>query len=107
MRGIGLCEEIAEFTYLWFLPFQHGLPVFPWGALALAPAGLPYTTGLLLTSFNLFTLWYVGALAWALSVLCSISKSKAVLIAIAIRAVTAGCTIALLHLLRNAYAFTI
>jgi hypothetical protein len=107
LAGIGLLEATAEVAYLWFFAFPHSMPVFPWSALALAPAGQTYAAGLLLTSFNLFTLWYVGALAWALTVLCSIRKSKAVLIAIAVRAVTAGSTIALLHLLRNAYAFTI
>jgi hypothetical protein len=107
LASIGILEGTAEVTYLWLLPFANSMPVLPWSALALAPAGQTYAVGLLLTSINLFTLWYVGALAWALTVLCSISKSKAVLIAIAVRAVTAGSTIALLHLLRNAYAFTI
>jgi hypothetical protein len=107
LAGIGILEGAAEVTCLWLLPFPNSMPVLPWSALALAPAGQTYAAGLLLTSLNLFTLWYVGALAWALTVLCSIRKSKAVLIAIAVRAVTAGSTIALLHLLRNAYAFII
>ena len=107
LASVGALEGLAEVTYLRTFSFPAGLPAYPWSALAITSAGDSYAAGLLLTSLNLFTLWYVVALAWALSVLCGIRKSKAVLIAIAVRAVTAGSTIALLHLLRNAYAFTI
>lgn len=101
-------ENGAETVFLSISPPAAGLPVFPWSALALIESTrVSYPSGLLLTTINLFTLWYVCALGWALAVLCNISKAQAVLIALVFRAVTAGCAIALLHLLRNAYAFII
>jgi hypothetical protein len=107
LAGIGVLEKGAEILLISFSGQGSGLPVFPWSALAVMEApSTSYATGLLLTTINLFTLWYVGALAWALAVLCNISKAHAVLTAVAFRAVTAGCAIAVLHLLRNAYAFT-
>jgi hypothetical protein len=101
-------ENGAETAFLSVSPAIHGLPAFPWSALAFTDAtGISYPVGLLLTTINLFTLWYVSALGRALAVLCNISTAHAVLIALVFRAVTAGCAIALLHLLRNAYAFII
>jgi len=107
LSGIGVLEKAAEIAFLTLTHQHHGLPAFPWSALAIVRGGqFSYAAGLLLTTINLFTLWYVGALSWALAVLCNISKAQAVLIAFVFRAATAGCAIALLHLLRNAYAFT-
>lgn len=97
-------EAAAVTLFRWAADATATVPALPWSLHALLDAG-DTDTGLLLTSINLFTLWYCSALGWALSVLCRIRKSKAVLIAIAVRAVTAGGTIAMLHLLRDAYAF--
>jgi hypothetical protein len=109
--GLGLItcfENGAETAFLSVSPVTQGLTAYPWSALALTDVShVSYPAGLLLTTINLFTLWYVCALGWALAVLCNISKAHAVLIALVFRAVTAGCAIALLHLLRNAYAFII
>jgi len=104
---IDQCERLAETVFAAFgahLPTEAG--VLPWTALALTGGVSSYAGVLLLTSLNMFTLWTVGAVGWALSVLCSTSKIKAVLIAAAVWTVSAGCTIVLLHLLRNAYALS-
>ena len=104
---IDQCERLAETVFAGFgahLATEAG--VLPWTALALTGGISSYAGALLLTSLNMFTLWTVGAVGWALSVLCSTSKIKAVLIAAAVWTVSAGCTIVLLHLLRNAYALS-
>lgn len=110
LAGIAIISGIekgAETAFLSYSAHTHGLPAFPWSALAFVHHdGLPYAAALLLTIINLFTLWYVVALGRALAVLCNVSTAHAVLIALVFRAASAGCTIALLHLLRNAYAFT-
>ncbi len=103
--GVGvveICERILETVYH-ISVFAPDTAAYPWTALALAGGVSRYTSALLLTSLNMFTLWFVGAMGWALSVLCGISRIKAVLIAATAWAVAAGCNIALLHLLRNAY----
>ncbi len=105
---IGVMEKGAEIAFLSGSREMQALPIYPWSALAFTgPAALSYPAALLLTIINLFTLWYVSALARALAVLCNIRIAHAVLIAIVFRAVTAGCAIAVLHLLRNAYVFTL
>jgi hypothetical protein len=104
---IDQCERLSETVTAAFttqLATEAG--VLPWSALALTGGISSYAGTLLLTSLNMFTLWSVGVVGWALSVLCSISKIKAVLIAAAVWTVSAGCTIVLLHLLRNAYALS-
>jgi hypothetical protein len=107
LAGIGIAEKGAEIAFLSATGLPAAIPPYPWSALALAGSSVvSYPVGLLLTTINLFTLWYVSALAWALAVLCNISKAQAVLLAVVFRAVTAGCAIAVLHLLRNAYVFT-
>lgn len=108
LGGIGVVEKGAEIAFLAGTGQFPALPIVPWSALALAgPTAVPYPVGLLLTMINLFTLWYVSALARALAVLCNIRNAHAFLIAIVFRTVTAGCAIAVLHLLRNAYVFTL
>lgn len=104
---IDQCERLAENIHAAFgASLATETSGFPWSALALTGGVSSYAGTLLLTSLNMFTLWSVGAVGWALSVLCSTSKIKAVLIAAAVWTVSAGCTIVLLHLLRNAYALS-
>lgn len=107
LSGIGIVEKGAEIAFLSATGHLSALPPYPWSGLVFTGSrAVSYPVGLLLTTINLFTLWYVGALARALAVLCNISKAHAVLIAVVFWAVTAGCAIAVLHLLRNAYVFT-
>lgn len=107
LGGIGVIEKGAEIAFCSISGHAASVPAYPWSALAVAgPVTDAYPVRLLLTIFNLFTLWYVSALGRALAVLCNIRIAHAVLIAIVFRAVTAGCAIAVLHLLRNAYVFT-
>ncbi|MCC6398701.1 MAG: hypothetical protein IT282_16925 [Bacteroidetes bacterium] len=104
---IDQCERLAETLHAFYgTSLATETSVFPWSVLALTGEMPSYAGTLLLTSLNMFTLWSVGAVGWALSVLCSTSKIKAVLIAAAVWTVSAGCTIVLLHLLRNAYALS-
>lgn len=108
LAGIGVIEKGAELAFLSTSGAHAAVPAYPWSALGLAgPVADSLPVALLLTTINLFTLWYVSALGWALAVLCNIRIAHAVLIAIVFRAVTAGCAIAVLHLLRNAYVFTL
>ncbi len=105
--GIDIIERLAQAVYAVLPGVAAGEPaIMPWSLLALTGHTGSYTLGLLLTSINMFTLWYVGTVGWALSVLCNVHKHKAVLIAGAVWAVSAGSTIVLLDLLRNAYAFS-
>ena len=107
LAGIGIAEKGAEIAFLSTTGHVSAVPPYPWSGLVFADSrAVSYPVGLLLTTINLFTLWYVRALARALAVLCNISKAHAVLIAVVFWAVTAGCAIAVLHLLRNAYVFT-
>jgi hypothetical protein len=103
---IDICERTAEIVHNFIVP-AVGSPAagYPWTLLVLTGPIESYPLSLLLTSINMFTLWTVGAVGWVLSVLCSVHTSKAVLIAGSVRAISAGCTIAMLHLLRNAYVF--
>ena len=105
--GIDIIERLAQAVYAGIPGAGPGEAVIlPWSLLALTGPTGSYALTLLLTSINMFTLWYVGTVGWALSVLCSVHKHKAVLIAGAVWAVSAGSTIVLLDLLRNAYAFS-
>jgi hypothetical protein len=104
---VDVAERILETAFAAaLLPTPDQAVAVPWTLLALTGDVSNYALRLLLTSINMFTLWYVWAVGWALSVLCGIHKSKAVLIAGSVWAVSAGCTIVVLHLLRNAYAFS-
>lgn len=105
--GIDIIERFAQAAYAVIPGVAAGEPaIMPWSLLALTDHTGSYGLSLLLTSINMFTLWHVGTVGWALSVLCSVHKHKAVLIAGAVWAVSAGSTIVLLNLLRNAYAFS-
>ena len=105
--AIDTIERLAQTMYAGISDAGAGEAlVLPWSLLALTGPTGSYALTLLLTSINMFTLWYVGTVGWALSVLCSVHKHKAVLIAGAVWAVSAGSTIVLLDLLRNAYAFS-
>lgn len=103
--GIDIIERLAGTVYAGISGAGEAV-ILPWSLLALTGSTGSFALTLLLTSINMFTLWHVGTVGWALSVLCSVHKHKAVLIAGAVWAVSAGSTIVLLDLLRNAYAFS-
>jgi hypothetical protein len=77
----------------------------PFSALDLFPAVTDYRVFLLLTSLNLFTLWYVGSVTLGLAVLCRCRIWKAFLVAVASWTVSTAFSITVLLLLRNAFQF--
>ena len=77
----------------------------PFSAFDLFPAVSDYRVVLLLTSINLFTLWYVGSVALGLAVLCRCRIWKAFLVAVAAWTVSTAFSITVLLLLRNAFQF--
>jgi len=79
----------------------------PFSALDLFPAVADYRVILLLTSINLFTLWYVGSVTLGLAVLCRCRIWKAFLVAVAAWTVSTAFSITVLFLLRNAFQFRV
>jgi|WetSurMetagenome_2_1015567.scaffolds.fasta_scaffold08364_6 hypothetical protein len=79
----------------------------PFSAFDLFPAVTDYRVIALLTSLNLFTLWYVGSVTLGLAVLCRCKILKAFLVAVAAWTVSTAFSITVLHLLRNAFQFRI
>lgn len=78
----------------------------PWlSAADLLPAATDYRVTLLLTSINLFTLWYVGSVTLGLAVLCRCNTWKAFLVAVATWTVSTAFSTTAILLLRNAFQF--
>ncbi len=77
----------------------------PFSAAELFPVVADYRVVLLLTSINLFTLWYVGSVTLGLAVLCRCRIWKAFLVAVASWTVSTAFSITVLLLLRNAFQF--
>ncbi len=104
VSGIDILEAIA--------PLVVGIPggpfsgaAAPWSVAGLARIDPHTPPGALLTSLNIFTLWYIGVLGWGISVLTNIRKRKAFLAAAVVSIVSTGSAVVLLHLLSTAYGF--
>ncbi len=89
--------------------FTNGsMPLFvqpPFSSAELFPAVTDYRVILLLTSINLFTLWYMGSVTLGLAVLCRCRIWKAFLVAAASWTVSTAFSITVLLVLRNAFQF--
>ena len=77
----------------------------PWTLASVFPGEQDYRAILLLTSLNLFTLWYVCFLTLGLAVLCTCKVWKAFLVAVAAWTLSAAFSTAVLVLLRSAFQF--
>ncbi len=99
---------LARFgTIIWWIvnaPAQSGaIPSPPLSVLWLAWKPADFIFFSLLGSINIFTLWYVLVLTVGIHVLCGFTKRKAFLIVAGVWAVTLGCNLGVLALLRNAF----
>jgi hypothetical protein len=79
----------------------------PLNAAQFAGPGIDERLHLLLTSINLFTLWYVVVVGAGISVLCGVRRRKAFLVAAAVWAASTGFATTVLYLLRNAFSLPV
>ena len=75
----------------------------PLSVLSLAPPPGDFVLFSLLSSINMFTLWYVLVLTAGIHVLCGFAKRKAFLIVTGVWALTLCCNLGVLALLRDAF----
>jgi hypothetical protein len=100
---LGRCAELLR---AWSSGGNGSLPLFPpFSVFDLLPATDDYRIMLLLTSINLFTLWYTGSVTLGLAVLCRCKTWKAFLVAVAASTVSTAFSITVLFLFRNAFHF--
>jgi len=104
-EAIGLLSRLVIFaTELIHGAAQTTLPPPPLlGVLSIVPPPGDFVLFSLLSSINMFTLWYVLVLTAGIHVLCGFAKRKAFLIVTGAWALTLCCDLAVLALLRDAF----
>ncbi len=86
---------------------RPGHPWHPLSVVVLFPPGDDFLVGTLLASINIFTLWYLVVLTAGLSVLCTISRLKALLIAFLAWAISQTFTLGAVKLIQDAMHFVL